>query len=73
MGNPETRMDLLRGELRELNAKLIETREQLARLRQVEEHILRRQRRVARDLQDLQAQRTKASLARRWEIEHRSG
>ena len=62
MGKTNTRMDLLRGELRELNAKLIGTREQLARLRQVEEHILRRQRHVARELQYLQAQRTKASL-----------
>ena len=62
MGKTDTRMDLLQGELHELNARLIDTREQLARLRQVEEHILRRQRRVARELQYLQAQRTKAWL-----------
>ncbi len=55
-------MDLLQGELRELNAQLIDTREQLAQLRQLEEYLLRRQRHVARELQSLETQRTKASL-----------
>lgn len=58
----KTRVDLLQGELRGLNAQLIDTREELARLRQVEEHLIRCQRRVAHELQYLRAQKTKASL-----------
>ncbi len=59
---PETRVDLLQDELRKMNAQLINTREELARLRQVEEHLIRCQRRVARKLQYIRAQETKASL-----------